>query len=110
MAEETKVRPFSEWLAAHRRGELDTEITAALAEMVSAVHDLGKAGSVVLKISVKPGGGRGRTVLVVDAVTIKAPEADREAAVFFVDGAGNLRRDDPYNEALFDRETGEARP
>jgi hypothetical protein len=104
---DTKVRPFSEWLATHRRGELDTELTAALAELTSAVHDLGKAGNISLKISVKPGGGRGRTVLVVDAIVVKAPEADREAAVFFVDGAGNLRRDDPYNESMFDRETGE---
>jgi hypothetical protein len=104
MAEETKVRLFSEWVATQRRGELDLELTAALAEVTSGVHDLGKGGSVTLKISVKPGGGRGRTVLVTDDVTAKAPEADRESAVFFVDGAGNLRRDDPYNEAMFDRD------
>lgn len=107
MADEPKVRPFSEWVTTHRRGELDTELTAALAQVTSAVHDLGKAGQLTLKISVKPGGGRGRTVVVVDDIAIKAPEADREAAVFFVDGAGNLRRDDPYNESMFDRETGE---
>lgn len=110
MTDDPQVRLFSEFVAAHRRGELDLELAAALAEVTTAVHDLGKPGTVTLKIAVKPGGGRGRTVQVVDAVTVKAPEADREVAVFFVDGAGNLRRDDPYNESLFEREDGEVTP
>lgn len=107
MSEEPTVGLFSAWVAEHRRGELDLELAAALAEVTRAVHDLEKAGTVTLKIAVKPGGGRGRTVQVVDAVTIKVPEAGREVAIFFVDEAGNLVRDDPYNERLFDRETGE---
>jgi hypothetical protein len=114
--EDMPVKPFHEWLAKHRRGEASEEWAERLAEVLHAVRAHGKNGSLTIKIDIE---AKGRTVLVVDTITAKIPEADRECAIFYVDGAGNLVRDDPGQHVLafpernapqVDPETGEIKP
>lgn len=85
-------KPFSDWLARHRRGDLDDEIGQKLAEVVSAVHMLNKPGSVTIRLNVEPSG---RTVVLTDHVTAKVPEPSRDSAIYFATPLGELTRDDP---------------
>lgn len=88
---------FIEWIEQHRDGALDDELTDAMAKVVAACREVGKAGSVTLTITVAP---EGRTVVVGDRVAVKAPEARRLPEIYFPDADGGLHRDDPYQQRL----------
>lgn len=88
---------FSEWVADHAHGTLDDQLTFALREVVKAVSDLQKKGSLNLKITVNPAGSGGRTVFLVGELTAKPPCAEPEASIFYVGDGGGLFRDDPYS-------------
>lgn len=87
-------KPFAAFLQEQRRGGLHAELTDKLAELVQVCAELGKGGSLTLKISLKPNAD-GSTMTVSDDVSVKAPEPERGAAIFFADDAGNLSRHDP---------------
>lgn len=95
--EERAVRPFAAWLQDHRGGRLHAELTAVLADVTDAVKAHNKAGSVTVKIDLKP---QGNMVVVSDRVTAKLPEGDPDIALYFVDDDGNLVRDDPNQPKL----------
>ena len=100
---------FSEWIANHSRGNLDAEVTAAVAEVTQAVTHLNRAGSVTIRLDVTNSGDR--TVLVAGTVTSKVPKPDAEAAIFFPDEEGGLHTADPYQERMdLDDRTGELGP
>ena len=54
----------------------------------------------VLEVIVEPAGSGGRTVAVGGRVTVKAPKPDPELGVYYPDHAGELHRDDPYQDRL----------
>lgn len=92
--------PFSLWLPDHRRGELDSEITAGLAEVVDACRATGKPGSVTIELNIKPSGPSCITVMLVDNVKVKVPQPDREASVYYVTREAGLSRVDPMQQTL----------
>jgi hypothetical protein len=98
---DTPLQYFSTWLANHRRGELDAEIAVALAEVAGAAQQTGKAGSVTIVLSLKPN-PNSDSVLLVDEVKVKRPEAARAAAIYYVGDSGQLQRDDPSQAAFFE--------
>jgi hypothetical protein len=65
---DTPLQYFSTWLAQHRRGELDAEIAAALADVAGAAQQTGKSGSVTIVLSLKPNPNSDRPDLVERAV------------------------------------------
>ncbi len=87
-------KPFAAFLQEQRRGGLHGELTDRLAEVVQAVQEHGKPGSLTLKLSIKPNGD-GTTMTVSDDISCKTPEPERGAAIFFADDDGNLLRHDP---------------
>ena len=87
-------KPFAAFLQEQRRGGLHGELSDKLAELVNACNEYGKPGSLTLTIGIKPNAD-GVTMTVSDKVAVKAPEAERGAAIFFADEAGNLVRHDP---------------
>jgi hypothetical protein len=96
-----------------RGGALHGEMSDSLAELVLAVKETQKAGTLTLQIKVTPNKD-GQTMLVTDKVTAKLPEGDRGAAIFFVSEDGNLMRRDPRQTELplvevVDKRTGEIR-
>lgn len=114
MTTDPELRPFSDWLNDHAQGLVNDEMTAALAEVVANVSHLRKKGSLTLKINIEPVGSGGRTVSTSCVVTAKPPEADSEMSIFYVDSAGGLHRDDPFQTSFpdlqrVDQETGEIR-
>lgn len=91
---------FSKWLGTHARGSLDADVTAALADVVKQVHDVGKKGSVILEVVVEPAGKSGRTLAIGGRLMTKLPRADAELAVYYPDDGGGLHRDDPYQTRI----------
>ena len=114
---------FDEWVREHSRGTLNEDMTAAIRNVVQAVTDLDKKGTVVLKLTIEPAGRHGRTVAIGGEVEEKPPAPAPELSVYFPDEKGGLHRNDPYQERLpevpsgtvevggktVDRETGEVK-
>lgn len=92
--------PFSDWLTQHAQGDVDIEMTLALAEVVQAVANHGKKGKVTLTVTVDNAGSGGRTVSTACTVEAKAPTADPEQSIFWVGDKGSLHRDDPYQQRM----------
>lgn len=88
---------FTEWLKEHRRGALDDELAAALADVVLAVRHNGKKGRLKIDITIER---KGRNVVITDDINITIPQPDREAAIYFDDESGLLHRDDPKQGRL----------
>lgn len=93
--EPQQTRPFSDWLREQGRGRLHEELSIALQDLVVAVEETGKKGSLVLTINVSKMKNVSKALAVTDVVNLKAPALDRPAQIFFPDRDGNLRRDDP---------------
>lgn len=93
-------KPFSQFLVEQRQGGLHSELSEKLSELVAAVAEHGKPGSLTLQISVKPIKESLDQYLVIDDVKIKAPSGERAASLFFADSRGNLSRSDPRQPQL----------
>lgn len=100
-AEGRRTRPFADFLADHNRGAGHREAGELLQELVGAVLDTGKKGSVTLTVSVEPMKGTADTLLTTVKVTSKIPQEPEKAAVFYADDERNLVRNDP-NQLQFD--------
>ena len=104
---DTQVRPFTEFLTEQRRGMCHSELTEKLHDLVAAVAQHGKGGTLTLTLAVKPAARNDYdTVVVTDKVTLKAPEGEQPESIFFVDPATNdLVRYDPRQQRIpIDRE------
>jgi hypothetical protein len=99
---EGTIRPFADVLRELGKGQVADEAAVLLTDLVQAVTTYGKQGRFNLSIVVAP--VRGTTGQVTVSATAKSspPEADPIAAVFFTDDAGNLSRNDPRMDTMFD--------
>lgn len=106
MPEDIKVRPFTEFLVEQRRGMCHNELNEKLHELVAAVAQHGKPGTLTLTIGVKPAAKNAYdTVVVTDKIALKAPEGELMESIFFVDPATNdLVRHDPRQGRLVDED------
>ena len=90
---------FSAVVADLHRGELIDQLDDEIAEVVTAVRETGKKGSLTLTISVSSP-RRGSDEVVVNAKTkAVAPKGDRLGATFY-DNDGRLQREDPRQTRL----------
>lgn len=85
-------KQFHQVLGDIRAGELNDELTAALTELVTAVQNTGKAGSLTLKIKLKP--TKGLAFEIEDDLSTNVPMLDKPATILFPTVEGNLV---PYN-------------
>ena len=99
-------KPFAAFLQEQRRGALHGELSERLQELVLAVEEHRKAGTLTLTLSVKPNGNG--VVTISDKVVVKVPEGERGSSIFFTDEAGNLVRD-PRGQTTIDDAVAEAR-
>lgn len=116
---EPQPRPFTQILHDQRKGKLHEEMTEQLADLVVACVETQKKGSMSLKLTVAPGKD-GVTVMLLDEVTVKTPQHDKEAGLYFPNAAGGLGRRHPDQTQLpftsvpaghdVDPETGEVTP
>lgn len=87
-----------EMLRSIRHGDLVSELSEEIAEVVRGAEDSGKEGKIVLTIKVKPN-GRGQMVLR-DEIKSTVPKLDAPAVLMFNDVHGNLSRKDPNQPDL----------
>lgn len=88
-------RPFADFLREQSAGRTHDDLTTALAEVVSAVKDTGKKGTVTLTVTVAPLDKNGNALTVTDVVKKVIPQHDRRKSIFYADDSGNLTKDDP---------------
>jgi hypothetical protein len=98
--QEPVARSFATWLQEQRSGVAHAELSDALKELVGAVTEHGKGGSLTLTLKVVPAKVGVGTLLITDEVRVKLPEGDRPAAIFYADEDGNLSRHDPRQPRL----------
>lgn len=92
---------FNQSIALVRNGQLHNELTKALGELVSAVKDQGKGGSLTLTLKIKPFSKADSSTLVLeDAISVKAPKPDSAPTVFYATDRGGLSRSDPRQPEL----------
>lgn len=96
VSEPAQVRPFADVLRELSKGRVHEDAAAKLQEVILAVADTGKAGSLTLKVA--PDKADGMVRVSADLKT-KIPQLDRES-LFYVDSDGNLSRDDPRQPHL----------
>lgn len=91
--------PFTEAVMEKQRdGALLGELNEHLANMLVAVFETGKPGSMTIKLKfARTGKG---TVSVADSVDVNIPEHDKPITTFFVTQDWNMRRDDPSQPNL----------
>lgn len=101
MVERKQLKPFADWIREARNGSLHAELSEGLADVVQACGEHGKAGSLTLKVTIKPDGSS-TIMFVTDEVKLTMPTADRPRSIFFADAEGNLQRTDP-NQLTFEQ-------
>jgi hypothetical protein len=77
---------------------LHAELTDALADIVAAVVEHEKPGTLTIKVTVKPEADG--AVKVVDDFTAKVPRQASKPSLFFADSVGNLSRRNPRQPEL----------
>lgn len=92
---------FTDVLRQFRNGRLVDEATRQFNELVRAVDDTGKTGSLTLTVTIKPEKGGGNQKALIAQVKTKTPQSELPEAVFFSDEDGNLHRDDPKQQEMF---------
>lgn len=92
------IRSASDWLKVHAAGEIDRKLTDALTEVLAAVMDLGRSGTITLKLTVSQQDDA--SVLVLPTITVKAPQASARAQHFYVDAERRLALADPFRPQL----------
>lgn len=93
------LKPFAAVLQEHRDGVLHAELSEKLAELVRAVAEEDKSGTLTLGLRVGPGPMPG-SIVISPTVTSKVPTPPLDAALFFHDDSGNLSRRDPRQPEL----------
>lgn len=88
------------FITQHDRGKLNRDISRDLADVTAAAVEQGKAGKVVITISVKPEGDGQVAVTADSKATI--PTAKSGSRMWFTDDEGNLLRDDPSRITIHD--------
>lgn len=100
--QEDKGRPqgLSEILASIRPGA-DVELGEEMSDLIDAVKDTGKAGSLTYTISVKLADGSGSAVVIGDKISAKRPERDRATTIAYIGDDNRLQRTDPNSMPLW---------
>lgn len=93
--EEIQIRPFAELLTMLDHGAAHAEASRALHDLVAAVRDTGKGGTMTITLKLGPLKGNVDQLVVAAQVAAKPPKSEPAAAIFYVDDAGNLVRNDP---------------
>lgn len=89
-------RLFGDYLREIDKGRLHAELSARFQDLIQAVSEHGKAGSVTVKIGLKPVSGMdGDVVRLAGEVKLNAPQPTLNETLFYVDDTFNLSRRDP---------------
>ncbi|MFJ9128892.1 hypothetical protein ACIRJS_32800 [Streptomyces sp. NPDC102340] len=102
--EVTEITEFSAFLVQHVGGRAHDEISTEMHQLLAAVSEHGKKGSLSIKVTVEPPKGHvdGAPVVISIDSDLKAPKASAPPSLYFVDDDGNATRNDPRQTQAFD--------
>lgn len=94
------IRPFADTLQQIRNGGLADDAARGLHELLDAVEETGKGGSITVTLVIAPlSKGDTKALTVAGVVAVKAPRIEPPKSVLYLH-EGNLQRDDPQKQAL----------
>ena len=104
-----EMQTFDIFAATHRGGAFAVEAGEQLRDLIAAVVEHERAGTMTIKVSVAHDGQNlGAPVLkITDDVTVKAPRAAREQVMYFVSDDLELSRHSPNQIQMFATETSD---
>lgn len=95
------VRPFATTLNEVDEGRAHTRVSDQFADLIAAVRETGRPGTLVLTVKVAPvTKGNADAFMVSAAAVVKAPKQDVPASIFFPTRDGNLSRNDARQPQL----------
>ena len=100
----SNARPFLDILRDLGQGITHDELSEKLQELVAAVAETGKGGTLSLAITIKPTDSKSGAVVVFAEVKTKPPKPPTQASVFFITPDNNLQRQDPRQATMELRE------
>jgi len=103
------VRPITDTLRQLRGGVFLDEASDELNRVVNAVSDTGKAGKLVLELSIKKA-TRGGAMIITDKIKATVPEEGPLETMLFATPEGNLVEQDPRQHNLALKEVGSSEP
>lgn len=92
------IRPFTDTLAALRLGSLSDDLSDKMNELTNKCVETGRAGSLTLKITLKP--GNAGQIEVLDDIKMTMPKEQKGSSLMFATTEGNLQREDPRQKSL----------
>ena len=95
------VRPFAEVLSEVNKGVVADEAATRLAELVAAVQETGRKGTLKVTVEIAPVKGNDTIVQVSGSVEARPPKAPAPTSFFYPDESGNLSRNDPNTLPIF---------
>lgn len=94
-------KPFTDLLRELRYGRSVEEATDLVTQVVAAVRETGKSGSLTVTLKFNPPRKGGISYIeVVDEVSAKIPKPDQQASIFFPTADNGLSKQDPRQGAL----------
>jgi hypothetical protein len=91
-------KPFNDTLVQLRFGELHTELTDAINELVSKVSATQKVGKLTLTLAFKA--GKGGQIEIADELKVTLPKEEKGSTIMFATPEGNLQRTDPRQKTF----------
>lgn len=105
-------KAFALLLQELRDGKTHTELSIGMDELIAAVAVTGKAGSITLKIDVKPAtkGSEVDKVMIIDKITSTLPKPERGTDFYWLTSDNELSRNHPKQTSLDLREAPAGKP
>ncbi len=104
--------PFSQQIAHLAKGTLDAELTQVLTELVKAINDHRKKGSISVTLSLKPEVVHGEVTMITVSpdVKVSSPQPQRMSSRMWPTFDGDLLRNDPDQVELDLKEVDTLQP
>jgi hypothetical protein len=99
-------RPITDVLRDHDKGSAVHQATEELAQLVEAVTNESKAGTLTIKITVAPNKKSKEVILFGVETKLSKPKQTAPLSVFFTDENGGLHRRDPRQAEIFQAAPG----
>jgi hypothetical protein len=92
----TGTTSFTKTIAEMNAGASLVDLSQAMEQLIAAVRQTGKKGSLTYRLDVKPASeGDVVTVMLTDDISTKLPKAARATSLFFTTEENGLQRSDP---------------
>lgn len=101
---EIQAAEFAAFFVQHLAGRSNEEISDEFHQLLAAVNEHGRKGTLAITVTVEPPKGHmdGAPVAISIDSVLKAPKASAPPSIYFVDDHGNATRNDPRQVAAFD--------